>query len=209
MIRVLIFDDNEDRRDSLDLLIGSAPDFQLAGAISQANNVLADVEVLKPNVILMDIGMPGVDGIEATRMIHARFPAIPVIIQTVFDDDEKIFQALKAGASGYLLKNSTAEGILQAIREVLQGGAPMNPSVAQRVLAYFRTETQNKPDYGLTERETDVLRLLTEGKSYKMIADQLNISFNTVNSHLKKVYEKLQVHSAGEAVAKSLKDKLF
>lgn len=209
MIRVLIFDDNEDRRDSLDLLIGSAPDFQLAGALSQANNVLADVEAHKPNVILMDIGMPGVDGIEATRMIHARFPAIPVIIQTVFDDDEKIFQALKAGASGYLLKNSTAEGILQAIREVLQGGAPMNPSVAQRVLAYFRTETHNKPDYGLTERETDVLRLLTEGKSYKMIADQLNISFNTVNSHLKKVYEKLQVHSAGEAVAKSLKDKLF
>ncbi len=209
MIRVLIFDDNEDRRDSLDLLIGSSADFQLAGALSQANNALADVEALKPNVILMDIGMPGVDGIAATRMIHARFPAIPVIIQTVFDDDDKIFQALKAGASGYLLKNSTAEGILQAIRDVLQGGAPMNPSVAQRVLAYFRTETQNKPDYGLTERETDVLRLLTEGKSYKMIADQLNISFNTVNSHLKKVYEKLQVHSAGEAVAKSLKDKLF
>jgi DNA-binding NarL/FixJ family response regulator len=209
MIRVLIFDDNEDRRDSLALLIESVSDFAVSGALSQANNVIEKVAILKPDVVLMDIDMLGTNGIEATRLIHATFPSLPVIIQTVFDDDDKIFQALKAGAAGYLLKNASSKVILSAIREVLHGGAPMTPAIAQRVLTFFRNEKTVKPDYGLTDRETDVLRLLTQGNSYKMIADQLEITFNTVNSHLKKVYEKLQVHSAGEAIAKSVRDQLF
>jgi len=117
MIRVLIFDDNEDRRDSLALLIESVSDFAVSGALSQANNVIEKVAILKPDVVLMDIDMPGTNGIEATRLIHATFPSLPVIIQTVFDDDDKIFQALKAGAAGYLLKNASSKVILSAIRK--------------------------------------------------------------------------------------------
>ena len=209
MIRIAIFDDNPDRRDSLSVLMMTNADLVLCGVFADCNNVLGDVETCKPDVILMDIDMPGVNGIDATQIIKHRWPDINIIIQTVFENEDAIFNAIRAGASGYLLKSSSASRIMDAIQDVLEGGAPMTPSVAARVIRYFKDqEAAPSPDYGLSDREKQVLSLLVDGKSYKMIADEINVSYNTVNSHIKKIYEKLQVHSVGEAVSKALNQKI-
>lgn len=150
-----------------------------------------------------------VDGIEGVRRIKEWYPNIHVIMQTVFEDDEKIFDALRFGASGYLLKKSEPSKIIEAIEEVLQGGSPMTPSIATRVLHYFRQQNEQKPEhYGLSDREREILHFLVDGLSYKMIADRLAISYNTVNSHIKKIYDKLQVHSVSEAVSKAIRNNL-
>ncbi len=206
----MIFDDNSDRRDSLELLIQSTSELILAGAIENANDAVEQVRACDPNVILMDIGMPGKSGIEATREIKLIFPDVQIIIQTVFDDHEKIFEAIKAGASGYLLKSSPAAKITEAIFDANSGGAPMTPSIASRVINFFREQKQEvNPQYGLSDREKEVLTHLVDGLSYKMIAGELNISYNTVNSHIKKIYEKLHVHSIGEAISKAIQQKLI
>lgn len=207
VINVVIYDDNHQRCESLKALLMMTEGMQYLGCFPDCRNVLEEMKKLQPDVVLMDIGMPHTNGILGVRLIKNNFPSIRIIMQTVFEDEEKIFACLQAGAEGYLLKNATAEKITQSIEEVYHGGASMTPSVALRVMKYF-SETKPVFDYSLTPKEKDVLSLLAEGNSYKMVADKLGISYFTVNSHIKKIYEKLHVHSLGEAVSLALKNKI-
>jgi DNA-binding NarL/FixJ family response regulator len=206
----VIYDDNASRRESLDLLLQSYNDFIVQGAFNDCSNVEQEINSLQPDIVLMDIEMPNVDGISGVKIINRLFPNVKVIMQTVFEDDEKIFDALRFGASGYILKKTDPSKIIEAIREVINGGSPMTPSIATRVLKFFRdkgaVDTQN---FGLTTREMDILQHLVDGKSYKMISSDLNISYHTVNSHVKKIYDKLQVNSVSEAVSKALQQKII
>lgn len=204
-IRILVFDDNLGRQEALKLLIETAGDMVFAGGRENCVNVENDVAETRPDVVLMDINMPGVDGIEGLKRIRAAAPRVYIIMQTVFEDEEKIFAAIRAGANGYFLKKTAPARLIEGIREVLEGGAPMTPLVAGRVLNMFRAQAPRETSqisFDLTPREQDILHMLTQGLSYKMIADACNISYHTVNSHLKKIYEKLHVHSATEAIAK-------
>jgi len=207
-IDVAIFDDNKDRRESLKYLVDMFDDMHCAGTFEDCSNVLVDIETTAPDVVLMDIEMPNVNGIDGVRIIKSAHPEIIVLMQTVFEDDENLFESIKAGASGYLLKKATPEKIIDAIREAMEGGAPMSPSIANKVLRFFQSQPVENT-YALTDREKTVLALLVDGLSYKMIADREKISFHTVNSHVRKIYEKLHVHSLGEAVSKALKEKLL
>lgn len=210
MIHILIYDDNPGRRESLRMLLESHENFIVTGDFPDCSQVKEQVAELQPNVVLMDIQMPQVDGIEGVRIIKEYFPDVHVIMQTVFEDDEKIFDAMRFGASGYILKKTDPQLILAAIDDVLKGGSPMTPSIATRVLHFFRKQHDNRPEhYGLSDREREILQLLVEGLSYKMIADRLAISYNTVNSHIKKIYDKLQVHSVSEAVSKAIRNNII
>lgn len=208
MVRVTIFEDYADMREILSTLISSSPDFLLAGAYPNAMDVLSVVRKHKPDVVLMDLQMPGLSGIEATRLIKEHFPQVQVLVQTMFDDNERVFAAICMGASGYILKSTPAEKILESIADAYNGGSPMTPHIARKVLTMFAQQQQTLSPtaeyYELSTREKEILGYLTQGMSYKMIADACGISYGTVNSHLKKIYEKLHVHSATEAVQKAL-----
>ncbi|MBX7242268.1 MAG: response regulator transcription factor [Bacteroidia bacterium] len=208
-IHIVIFDDNFERRESLTFLLETYEDFQVAGSYEDCRNVIKVLEETRPDVILMDIEMPEVNGIEAVKLIREKDKEVKIIMQTVFEDDEKVFDAMLAGASGYLLKKTNAEKIVEAIRDVMDGGSPMTPVVARKILERMRE--QQKPVSGeellLSDREKEILQYLVQGLSYKMIADKCFISYHTVNSHIKKIYEKIQVHSQSEAVVKALKNK--
>lgn len=207
MIRLVIYDDNQQRGESLKALIQLTEGMQCLGCFPDCSHVAEQIENLQPDVVLMDIEMPNVDGISGVSIIKKNFPAIRIIMQTVFEDEEKIFASLKAGAEGYILKTASAEKITQCIEEVHQGGAYMTPSVALRVMQYFNAPVTQK-EYGLTPKESEVLKLLSDGLSYKMAADKLGVSYFTINAHVKKIYEKLHVHSLGEAVSLALKNKI-
>ncbi len=206
-IRVVIFDDDRERRVSLKYLIGMFPDLEFAGAFEDCSSVINNIESTRPDVVLMDIQMPNVNGIEGLKILKRVYPEVIVIMQTIFEDDDHVFESIKAGASGYILKKTSPDKIAEAIREAASGGSSMTPSIANKVLRFFQHHTLPK-NYDLTEREKEVLIHLVNGYSYKMIADKCLISFHTVNSHLRKIYEKLHVHSLGEAVSKALKEKL-
>ncbi len=209
-VKILIYDDNEALRLSIEALIAEQPDFELLAAMPNAETVSADLQDMKPDVILMDIDMPVVNGVQAVRNIRRINEHIPIIMLTVFDDNENIFNAICAGASGYILKRYATEEIPGAIRDVLTGGAPMTGSVARKVLQMVpqaKNEEQEKSD--LSKKEIEILQLLVKGYSYKMIAAELKISIDTVRFHIKKIYDKLHVHSATEAVFKALKDRLI
>lgn len=197
-IKVFIYDDNAARRDSLKALVDLSPELTFAGESANCLFVNRDMESCFPDVVLMDINMPEADGIIGLKSIKEKFPHIKVLMQTVFDESDKIFECIKNGASGYILKKDPPQKILQAIQEVYEGGAVMNPGIALKVLDYFKPQQQKNP---LSEREQQVLELLSEGYSYKIVADKLSLSFHTVNSHIKKIYEKLHVSSLGEAIA--------
>lgn len=209
-IRVCIFEDNSALRNSLSVLIRSDSELEFAGAFPNAIKLADDIKETKPDVILMDIGMPGISGIEAVKIVHKNFPEIKVVMQTVFDDDDKVFHSVCAGAVGYLLKKTAPLQFLEAIKEAAAGGAPMTPSIAVKVLQLFRTHhaPATKSEVDLSAREKEILSSLTNGSSYKMIAAELSISIDTVRFHIKNIYEKLHVHSMTEAVAKALRDKL-
>ncbi|MEO6254282.1 MAG: response regulator transcription factor [Ferruginibacter sp.] len=209
MIRIIVYDDNEPRRKSLEALLLLSEGVECVGSFSDCSHVLKDVEMLEPTLVLMDIEMPNVDGIAGVGIIKAHHPEIKVVMQTVFEDEEKIFAALKAGAEGYILKNAPAEKIIQSVIEVNNGGAFMTPSVALRVMKYFNATTVNSDSQAnLTVKEKEVLKHLTDGLSYKMVAQKMDISYFTVNAHIKKIYEKLQVHSLGEAISLAIKNKI-
>ncbi len=209
-IRIAIFDDNATRRDGVKLLLNNSPGFQCVGAFEDCSRVLQDIEQSKPQVIIMDIDMPGINGIDAVAIIKQHYPDIPVMMQTVFDHDEKVFQSILAGATGYLLKKASPDKLLEAIKEIYEGGAPMTPEIASKVLKFFKSPAIVKQpgDFQLTEKEKEILQALLDGLSYKMIASQLNCSYHTVNFHIRNIYKKLHVHSIGEALAKALKEKI-
>ena len=209
MIRVVVFDDSEERLVSLTALFSINEQIECVGTYTDCINYASKLQS-NPDVILMDIRMPTIDGIFATAKIKELYPGIKVIMQTVFDDDEKIFLSLKAGAEGYILKSTPGEKIIQCIEDVFNGGAVMTPSIALRVAKYFNTEKspKNLLSQDLTNREKEVLLLLTEGLSYKMVASRLDITYNTVNAHIKKIYEKLSVNSLGEAISMAIKNRI-
>jgi DNA-binding NarL/FixJ family response regulator len=208
-IKILLYDDNESLRGSLGTLLSEEPDFELQAAMPDAETVVADISVFHPEVILMDIDMPGTNGVEAVRLIRGIDQLLPVIMLTVFDDNENIFNAICAGASGYILKRNATEELPAAVRDVLRGGAPMTGSVARKVLGMVPQAKNTAQETGnLTGKETAILQFLVNGYSYKMIAAELKISIDTVRFHIKKIYDKLHVHSATEAVSKAIKNKL-
>jgi DNA-binding NarL/FixJ family response regulator len=207
MLRIAVYDDNKFRRESLEVFVKLSPGFELAGCFENCAHIIEDLEAAPPDLILMDIEMPGRDGIAGVKLVKQHFPQVKVIMQTAFDDDDRVFAALQAGAEGYILKSASLIQMMQSIDEVMQGGASMSPSIALKVMRHF-TNNPQKPDYKLTPKETEVLKKLAAGLSYKMIADEMGVSYFTVNNHVKKVYEKLQVHSLGEAVAMAHKNNL-
>ena len=208
-VRVAIFEDNKLVRDALQAILSGTPGYSCTGAFADGNRWEMDIKRSEPDVVLMDIEMPGLNGIEITKLIGEKFPDVKILIQTVFNDSERIFQALCAGASGYILKSTPPDKILQAIREVEAGGAFFTPSIAKKVLFNFQQQPEKAEYIRITEKEKEVLKLLVDGLSYKMIADRTALSFHTIHSHIKNIYEKLHVNSKGEAVAKAIKNKLI
>ena len=208
-IRVSVFDDNAALRNSLFYLISGTPGFVVAGVYPDCSQVLKQLMDNPADVILMDIDMPGLNGIEATSLIKSHFPKINVLILTSYDDSAKVFDALQSGATGYLLKKTPPAKIMEAITEVSQGGAPMNSTIARKVLEFF-SEKKNVSEnrYDLSQREKDVLSCLTKGFSYKMIGDRCFISMGTVCTHIANIYKKLHVNSKSEAVAKAIREHL-
>ncbi len=205
MIKILVYDDNAGRQEALQLLIESSGDMQFVGARKNCDTVETDILSMQPDVVLMDIDMPGTNGIEGLKRIRNQASEVFIIMQTVFEDEEKIFTAIHAGAHGYFLKKTKPEKLIEGIRDVLEGGAPMTSSVARKVLHMFTQQPSDRSinPFDLTDREIEILSMLAKGMSYKMIADAGGITFHTVNSHLKRIYEKLHVHSATEAVSKA------
>ncbi len=204
-IRVAIFEDNYLLRDSYYQLINGTPGYTCVGAYDNAEDLIFKIKRSEPDVILMDIEMPGINGIKAVRIIKNDFPLIHVVMQTVFEDDEKIFAAILAGASGYILKKTPPAKILEAIAEVYNGGAPMTPGVAAKALELFRKGIKplsDKEEGTLNERQKEILESILKGMSYKLIAEKLFISVDTVRYHVKNIYEKLQVHSKYELMRK-------
>ena len=212
-LRIAIFDDNKNIRESITLLLKTVPGFQVVGSFSHVLDCVDDVRECTPDIVLMDIEMPGMTGIEAVKSIKKEFPHIQVLMQTVFEDDDRVFDSICAGASGYILKNYLNTKLIEAIMELQYGGSPMSPSVARKVLNKMQQIPQHvrpeeAPDYQLTPREKEVLTCLVNGQSYKMIAADLHISYETVRSHVKKIYEKLHVASLTEVVAKAINQRL-
>ena len=209
MIKVLLYEDNPQLREGLTMLISGSDGFEVVAAFMNCNNVVDEVEAYKPDVILMDIDMPGINGIEGLKRLREYNSQVKVLMLTVFDDNKNVFQAISNGANGYILKKTPPGKLLEYISEAQSGGAPMTASIATQVLKMFSSMNNEKgEDYNLSDREKQVLQLLVEGYSYKMIAGEMFISIDTVRSHIKKIYEKLHVNSKSEAVAKAFKDKI-
>ncbi|WP_367914239.1 response regulator [Leadbetterella sp. DM7] len=202
-IRVLIYEDNRSLREALCFMLESTEGFLVAGAYEDCTGILRQVREHGPDVLLMDIDMPHLSGIEAIKLVKPKFPQVNILMLTVFDDDERVFEAIKAGATGYLLKKAPPGRILEALTEIYEGGAPMSPAIARKVILNLHTTPAHVEEIArLTARELEILQLLSEGKSMKMIADSCFIAVHTVRTHVKRIYEKLQVHSVTEALAK-------
>lgn len=205
---LVIYEDNPRLRESLELLLGTDTGFTIVGAFSDCTMVIAQMEALMPELVIMDIDMPGMSGIEGVKRIKSGFPDIRVVMYTVFDDDNRIFECICNGADGYLLKNISPLKLIQSLEDLASGGVPMSPFVAQKVFQYFRTAKEGGESFNLTTRETEILELLVRGNSYKMIADKAFISIDTVKKHLQNIYHKLHVNCGTEAVAKALQHKI-
>jgi len=206
---VAIIEDQRELREGFTTLINFTPGFVCSGSYRSMEEALARLRTEKPDVVLSDIGLPGMDGIEGIRRIKQMYPDILVLMLTVYDDDERIFDALCAGACGYLLKRTPPARLLENIREALTGGAPMSPEVASKVITLFRDiRPPEKVEYDLTPHETRLLKLIVEGHNYTTAAEQLGVKYSTVKFHMQNIYDKLQVHSKSEAVAKALKNRI-
>jgi DNA-binding NarL/FixJ family response regulator len=209
-IRVIIFEDNKHLRESLYYLVNGTEGFTCAGSYPDCSNLIFSIKRNLPDIVLMDIEMPGMSGIEAVKIIKQNFPSVQVLMQTVFHDDDNIFNAICAGASGYILKTTSPAGYIEAIKDVYNGGSPMTGSIARRVLELFQKNIipANDHDYQLTPKEKEILQQLVKGKSFKMIADVLGSTYETVRTHMKNIYAKLHVNSNTEAVSKALQEKI-
>lgn len=208
-IRTAIVEDMRDIREGLATLINFTDGFACTGAFRSMEEAIPRIAKSVPDVVLSDIGLPGMSGIDGARILKQTLPEMTVLMLTVYDDDDRIFDAICAGASGYLLKRTPPAKLLENIREAVSGGAPMSPEVAMRVIRLFREiRPPEKVDYDLTPHETRLLRLLVEGHNYTTAAEELGVSYNTIKFHMRHVYEKLQVHSKSEAVSKALRNRL-
>lgn len=208
-IKVVLIEDQRDVREGLSVLINGSAGFRCIGAFRTMEEGLRAVNDEVPDVVLTDIGLPGMSGVRGTEILKASHPDLPVVALTVYDDDEDVFDALCAGASGYLLKNTPPAKLLESLKEVASGGAPMSPEIALRVIRLFREfRPSPRASHSLTQQETELLKLLVDGHTYKTSATKLGISVSTVSFHLQNIYQKLQVHSKSEAVAKGLRERL-
>ncbi len=209
ILKVIIFDDHEAVRTSIELMIQDVEHIELVGAFENCDTVMNDILHCKPDVVILDISMPGMNGISAVKEIRKKYAALPILMLTTFDDDDHVFDAISHGANGYLLKNTSTEKLVEAISDVYEGGAPMSPRIARKVLNQLRHQLPNHKDYQLSPKETEVLQYLVQGLAYKQIGGKMNITYDTVRAHMKKIYEKLHVASMTEAVAKAIHMKLF
>ena len=208
-IAVAIIEDQTDVRDGLAMLINGTPGYHCSGAYKSMEDALESIGRALPDVALVDIGLPGLSGIDGIRLLSERHPAVQLLMLTVYDDDERIFQAMCAGACGYLLKKTPPARLLESLKEVVEGGAPMSPEIARRIVGLFRKiRPPDAADYGLTPQEMKLLALLGQGHHYKTAAAELNLSVHTVAFHMRGIYGKLQVHSKSEAVAKALRNRI-
>ena len=207
--RIVIIEDERDIRESLAALINGTPGFRCIAKYGLMETALAGIAKDAPDLILTDLGLPGISGVDGIARLRPMFPNIPVLVLTIYDNDDQIFAALCNGASGYLLKNTTPARLLDALQDAANGGSPMSPAIASRVIKLFREfKPSGGVSYYLTPQETELLRLLVEGHHKKTAAREMNISIHTVSFHLKNIYEKLQVHSKTEAVAKAIRDRV-
>lgn len=209
LVRVAIIEDQRDIRECLTFLINGTEGYSCTGSYQTMEEALEHLGRPLPDVVLSDIGLPGMDGIKGIRILKERFPELLILMLTVYDDDERIFDAMCAGASGYLLKKTPPAKLLEGLKETVNGGSPMSPEVARRVITLFREiRPPDRADYQLTPHETRLLKLFVEGHIYKTAAVELGVSVNTINFHVRNIYEKLQVHTRSEAVAKALVNRL-
>jgi len=206
--QLIIFEDNTRLRQSLEILLNDEINFQVVAAFPDCDKADSQVVALNADLVVMDIDMPGIGGVEGVKRIKDKRPGVKVVMHTVFDDDSRIFYSICAGADGYLLKNTSPLQLVNALQDVMQGGAPMSPFVAQKVFQHFRQVKTDSAQFNLTPREKDVLELLVKGNSYKMIAGKMEIGLDTVKKHLQNVYHKLHVNCGTEAVAKALRHKI-
>jgi DNA-binding NarL/FixJ family response regulator len=206
--KIILYDDNETLAKSIQLMLEDENDMEVIASFNNAETVIEDISSLNPDVVLMDIDMPKVNGVEAVKLIRHKLPSLPVIMLTVFDDNDNIFNAVCAGASGYILKRNAVAEVPEAIRNVLTGGAPMTGSVARKVLQMVPGQQPKKEEFNITSHEKKVLEYLVKGFSYKMIATELQVTVDAIRFHIKKIYDKLHVHSATEAVSKALQNKI-
>jgi DNA-binding NarL/FixJ family response regulator len=209
-IKVAIIEDRREIREGLATLIGFTEGFECTGKYGSMEEAIASVRHRRPDVVLSDIGLPGMDGIEGVKILKQQYPELTILMLSVYEDNERIFEALCAGAVGYLLKKTPPAKIIDSLREAISGGAPMSPEVARKVITIFKDyRPPERVEYDLKPHEARLLKLLVEGHSYKSAALKLNVSVNTISFHLKNIYEKLQVHSKSEAVAKALQNHLI
>jgi DNA-binding NarL/FixJ family response regulator len=209
LIKTAIIEDQRDIREYLASLINGADGFACTGSYRSMEEALEKISREMPDIVLSDIGLPGMSGIEGIRILKERYPKMHILMITIHDDDDRIFDALCAGACGYLLKRTSPARLLESLGEAVTGGAPMSPEIASRVITLFRDiRPPERADYELTPHETRLLKLLVEGHNYTTSAQELNVSINTIKFHMRHIYDKLQVHSKSEAVAKALRDRL-
>ena len=209
-VRVVIVEDHREFREYLLALISGTEGFECLGSFRSVEEALPKLTSSVPDVMLIDIGLPGMSGIEGIRLFKERYPEILFLTLTIHDDDERIFDSLCAGASGYLLKKTQPSKLVESVKEAAQGGAPMSPEIARRVIKLFREiRPPERAEYNLTPHETRILKLLVEGHNYKTAATKLGVAPTTINFHLQNIYQKLQVHSKTEAVAKALRNRLI
>ena len=209
-VKIVIYEDNANLRESLKSLLSLTDAYEVAASFPDCSDIVNQVRSIQPGVLLMDIDMPGINGIEAVKKVREFDKDVQIIMLTVFDDNTHVFEAIYAGANGYLLKKYVSDKLLSAISEVLEGGAPMSPSIARMIIGNLHQPVQQVPEnnYQLTAREKETLQLLSQGNSFKMIAAELGISIDTVRTHIKRIYDKLHVRSQIEAVSKAINEKL-
>src|SRR5437763_2972493 len=209
LIKTAIIEDQRDIREGLTMLINGTEGYACTGSYRSMEEALDKISREMPDVVLSDVGLPGMDGIEGMRILKERYPQMLILMLTIYDDDDRIFDALCAGACGYLLKRTSPTRLLESLKEAVTGGAPMSPEVASRVITLFRDiRPPERADYELTPHETRLLKLLVDGHNYTTSAEELGVSINTIKFHMRNIYDKLQVHSKSEAVAKALRDRL-